>query len=371
MKNLSLAWVYRLNTSRAGAIVGGEGPGRVAASGRRTRRSSRTPLMVNGVLYFSAPDHVWAIDARTGREVWHYFWKTRGGDHIGNRGVGMYGNWLYFLTPDNYFVSLDAATGKERWHKEIANMKREYFSTNAPIVIGRQVIIGVGGDVARHPRLSRVARPGKRRARLALATRRRAPASRAPKPGPTSTPCCDGGGMPWLPGTYDPELNLYYFGTGNPNPVLTGQSRAGDNLYTCTIVALNPDTGKMAWYYQVTPHDTHDWDAAQTPVLIDGVIDGQPRKLLAQASRNGHYFLLDRTNGQHILTTKLIESSNWTKEINAKGQPIRESGQGRRRAGHAGVTRHERRHQLAAAELQSRHRAALRRHARRRSASCT
>ena len=131
----------------------------------------------------------------------------------------------------------------------------------------------------------------------------------------------NGGGMPWLPGTYDPELNLYYFGTGNPQPVLAGQSREGDNLYTCSIVALNPNTGKMAWYYQVTPHDTHDWDAAQTPVLIDGVFDGRPRKLLAQASRNGHYFLLDRATGEHLLTTKHIDSLNWTKGINAKGQP--------------------------------------------------
>src|SRR5207244_10975971 len=128
--------------------------------------------------------------------------------------------------------------------------------------------------------------------------------------------------LPCLPGPYDPALHLHSFGTGNANPVLTGQSRPGDNLYTCTIVALNPDTGKMVWHYQVTPHDTHDWDAAQTPVLIDGVIDGQPRKLIAQASRNGHFFLLDRTNGKHILTTKLIDSLNWTKGLNAAGQPM-------------------------------------------------
>jgi alcohol dehydrogenase (cytochrome c) len=130
-----------------------------------------------------------------------------------------------------------------------------------------------------------------------------------------------GGGMPWIPGTYDPELNLYYFGTGNPQPVLAGGSRAGDNLYTCTIVALNPNTGKMAWYYQVTPHDTHDWDAAQTPILIDGEFNGRPRKMVAQASRNGHYFLLDRATGEHLLTTKYLDALNWTKGINAKGQP--------------------------------------------------
>src|SRR5437773_4734654 len=122
-----------------------------------------------------------------------------------------------------------------------------------------------------------------------------------------------GGVMPWLPGTYDPELILYYLGTGNPQPVLTSNSRTGDNLYTCSIVALNPDTGKMAWYYQVSPHDTHDWDAVETPVLIDGVIDGKPRKLLAQASRNGYYFLLDRTNGAHLVTTPFIDTLNWAK----------------------------------------------------------
>jgi len=128
--------------------------------------------------------------------------------------------------------------------------------------------------------------------------------------------------MPWIPGTYDPELNLYYFGTGNANPVLAGQSRAGDNLWTCSIVALNPDTGKMAWYFQATPHDTHDWDSAQVPILIDGVIDGKPRKLIAQANRNGHFFVLDRTNGQHVVTAPMVDTLNWTKGIDAKGRPI-------------------------------------------------
>ena len=212
-----------------------------------------TPLLVNGVLYFSAPDHVWAVDARTGRERWHYFWRTRGGIHIGNRGVGMYGKWLYFLTPDNYFVSLDAATGKERWHKEIASIKREYFSTAAPIIIRNHVILGVGGDSLDVPGLSRVARSGDGRGAVALvhdAARGRARVrdlARRVLGGPRRRAC------PGSPGSYDPELNLYYFGTGNANPVLAGQSRQGDNLWTCSIVAINPDTGKMAWYYQATP----------------------------------------------------------------------------------------------------------------------
>jgi alcohol dehydrogenase (cytochrome c) len=127
--------------------------------------------------------------------------------------------------------------------------------------------------------------------------------------------------MTWMPGTYDPELNLLYWGTGNPNPVHAGQGRKGDNLWTCSIVALNPDTGKLVWYFQPTPHDTHDWDATQTPVLIDGEFNGEKRKLLAQANRNGYFFVLDRTDGKHLLTAPFVET-NWTKGIDARGVPI-------------------------------------------------
>jgi alcohol dehydrogenase (cytochrome c) len=323
VKSLALAWVYRLNTSLALAHIGGEGPDvpPAAANGFGPPTIKSTPLMVGGVLYFSAPDHVWAVDALTGREIWHFVWKTRGGIHIGNRGVGLYGNWLFFLTPDNYFVSLDALTGQERWHHEIANVKREYFSTSAPIIVGRQVLIGVGGDSLDVPGYleSRNPESGEMVWRWYTTPR---PGQPGAESWPNAQAMTNGGGMPWLPGTYDPELNLYYIGTGNPQPVLSGKSRDGDNLWTCSIVAINPDTGKLVWHYQVSPHDTHDWDAAQTPVLIDGVIEGKPRKLLAQANRNGHFFLLDRINGQHILTTTHTESVNWTKGLNANGQPI-------------------------------------------------
>jgi acido-empty-quinoprotein group A len=322
VKNLTLAWAYRLNTLRSGAIVGGEGPDTPPPGTPPSIKS--TPLMINGILYFSAPDHVWALDARTGRENWHYAWKTRGGDHIGNRGVGILDKWLYFLTPDNYFVSLDVATGKERWHHEVANMKREYFSTNAPMIIGKQVIIGVGGDALDVPGYLESRDPETGTLVWRWNTTPRAAGEAGAESWPDEYSMAHGGGMPWLPGTYDPELNLYYFGTGNPQPVLAGQSREGDNLYTCSIVAIHPDTGKMAWYYQVTPHDTHDWDAAQTPVLIDGEFGGRPRKMVAQASRNGHYFLLDRTNGEHLVTTRHTDSLNWATEINAKGQPVRD-----------------------------------------------
>jgi acido-empty-quinoprotein group A len=322
VKNLTLAWLYRPSPGGNGAIVGGEGPDAPPpGSGGFRPEIKSTPLLVNGILYVTMPDNVWAVDPRLGRERWHYYWKTRGGIHIGNRGVGMYGNWLYFLTPDNYFVSLDATTGKERWHKEIANVKREYFSTAAPIVIRNHVIIGVGGDSLDVPGYleSRDPETGELQWRWYTTPR---PGEAGAETWPDEYSMEHGGGMPWLPGTYDPELNLYYFGTGNANPVLSGHSRKGDNLWTASIVALNPDTGKMAWYYQATPHDTHDWDAAQTPILIDGVVDGKPRKLIAQANRNGHFFVLDRTNGQHILTKPFVDSLNWTKGINDKGQPI-------------------------------------------------
>ena len=329
IKRMQLAWVYRAVAGNTpGSIVGGEGAEvpeggiAAAASGPGSTTIKSTPLMVNGVLYFTMPDNVWALDARSGRQLWHYFWKTRGGIHIGNRGVGMYGNWLFFETPDDYLVSLDGRTGKERWHVEIADVKQEYFSTPAPIIIGNHVMVGTGGDSLDVPGFleSRDPETG------ALQWKWWSEPLKKGDPGSETWPddyaMRHGGGMTWLPGTYDPELHLYYIGTGNPNPVETGRSRKGDNLWTCSIVALNVDTGKLVWYFQPSPHDTHDWDAAQTPVLIDGEFNGQPRKMLAQANRNGYFFLLDRTNGQHLATAPMIETMNWSLGIDATGRPI-------------------------------------------------
>jgi alcohol dehydrogenase (cytochrome c) len=145
------------------------------------------------------------------------------------------------------------------------------------------------------------------------------------EPGAESWPNEDamkhGGGMTWQPITYDPDLNLIYVTTGNPQPVIAHKNRAGSNLYTGSIVALNPDTGKMAWAFQSSPHDTHDWDSTQTPVLIDGDFNGQPRKMLAQAARNGHYFLLDRATGKALVSSEYVRT-NWAMGYDAKGQPI-------------------------------------------------
>jgi acido-empty-quinoprotein group A len=303
VKNLGLAWTHQVN------------PGSGPSSGIKA-----TPLLVDGVLYFTEPDHAWAVDARSGRELWHYKWESQGGIHIGNRGVGIYHDWLFFETPDNHLISLEAKTGKFRWSVVIADLAQEYFSTPAPIVIRNHVIVGVGGDSLDVPGYLESRDPETGAVQWHWNTE-----PRPGEPGSETWPDKDamehGGGMTWNPGTYDPDLNLIYWGTGNPNPVHAGASRKGDDLWTCSIVALNPDTGKLVWYYQVSPHDTHDFDATQTPVLFDAIYKGKPRKLLAQASRNGFFFLLDRTNGEHLVTRPYIDVT-WADGINKKGQPI-------------------------------------------------
>jgi alcohol dehydrogenase (cytochrome c) len=305
---LSLAWMYRV-TVPGGALRGVGEP-----------QIKGTPLMVNGILYFTIPDHVYALDARTGEALWHYDWVDKGGHLVGNRGLGMYGDWLYFLTPDDWFISLDAKTGKERWRKKVADEKMQYFTTSAPMVVGDHVIVGVGGDA--------IDVPGFLEARDPVTGDLQWRWNSEPKAGepgaetwPNAGAMAHGGGMTWLPGTYDKELNLLYWGTGNPNPVFAAQGRKGADLWTCSIVALNPDTGELVWYFQGSPHDTHDWDDTETPVLFDAEIDGKPRKLLAQAARNGYFFVLDRTNGKNVLSRPYVPL-NWSKGVDAKGQPI-------------------------------------------------
>ncbi|HQR32113.1 MAG TPA: acido-empty-quinoprotein group A [Blastocatellia bacterium] len=301
INSLSLAWVFRANVNQ-GAI-------------------KATPLVVNGVMYFTVPDHVWAIDARTGREIWHHVWPSQGGIHIGNRGVGILGDTLYVETADCNLVALNLKDGKEKWRKTICDLDQFFFGSTSPIIVKNHVITGISGDdldragyIQSHDPVT-----GKIQWRWYVVPQKMG------DPGSETWPNEDamkhGGGMTWQPITYDPELNLIYVPTGNPQPVIAHKNRAGANLYTESIVALNPDTGKMVWYFQASPHDTHDWDATQVPVLFDGEVNGQKRKLLAQASRNGFFFVLDRATGKNILTTEFVKT-NWSKGIDAKGQPI-------------------------------------------------
>ncbi len=305
--SLALSWMFRIPS--VGPLRGVGAPD-----------IKSTPLMVNGILYFTIPDHVYAVDARTGLELWNYDWQDQGGHLVGNRGVGMYGDWLYFMTPDDWFISLNAKTGKERWKQKIADEKLQYFTTMAPLVVGNHVIVGVGGDAMDVPGFleSRDPETGDVQWRW---NSEPAAGDAAAETWPDETARQHGGGMTWLPGTYDPQLHLLYWGTGNPNPVYAGQGRKGNNLWTCSIVALNVETGKLAWYFQASPHDTHDWDNVETPVLFDASLGGRPRKLLAQAARNGFFFVLDRTNGKNIVSKPYVDL-NWAKGVDANGQPI-------------------------------------------------
>jgi alcohol dehydrogenase (cytochrome c) len=338
VKNLSLAWVARVagglpNAGGGGrggfggrggggaparVIVGGRGPDELAFSG--TPNVKGTILQVGGVLYVTAPDNVWAIDATDGHELWRYFWKTRGGTHIGNRGAGMWRNYLYFETPDNYLVSLDARTGQERWAVEIASFHEEYFSTAAPVIVGNHVIVGTGNDID-SPGFLQSFDPETGKLQWKFYTVPMNPGDPGLETWPNLEAARHGGAQTWIPGAYDPETKLYIFGTGNPTPGYTGAGRKGDNLFACSIVAVNVDTGKMAWYYQTSPHDTHDWDSAQTPVLIDGVINGRPRKLVSTASRNGYFFTLDRLTGEPVVSGKFGTTTNWSTGLRKNGAP--------------------------------------------------
>ena len=276
----------------------------------QTTSLKASPLVVDGVMYFTSPDHIWAVDARSGHEVWHYANPANKGFHIGHRGVAMYENWLFFLTPDAHLISLDANSGKVRWNVVVADSTKGYWTTMAPLVVRDHVIVGVSGDFDNLAGYLRSIDPETGKTQWQWDS--------TPPPG---TPNMTTGGMTWMTGTYDPDLNLLYWGTGNPTPVLNGKPRPGDNLYTCSIVALNPDTGKLTWAFQPSPHDTHDWDAVEAPVLVDSEFNGQPRKMLMQASRNGYFFVLDRTNGKNLLTNP-FGPVNWTSGVDAKGQPI-------------------------------------------------
>jgi acido-empty-quinoprotein group A len=307
LDRLEPQWVYRI------AEVG-------AQRGAPVPIIKCTPLLVNGVLYVTIPDHLWALDARTGKEVWHYDWVDHGGHLIGQRGVGIWKTTVFFLTPDNWLVALDANSGKELWRKNYADARKQYFSTSAPLIVKNHVIVGVGGDAMDMPGFLDSFDPVTGDLQWTWWSTPRA-GDPALKTWPNETASDHGGGMTWMPGTYDPELNLLYWPTGNSNPVFAGQGRPGANLWTESIVALDADTGKLKWYFQVSPHDTHDFDNTTAPILFERTIQGKPATLLAQAARNGFFVTLDRRTGKYLVVKPYVPL-DYSSRLSAEGEPI-------------------------------------------------
>jgi alcohol dehydrogenase (cytochrome c) len=273
-----------------------------------------SPIVADGIAYITAPDYIWALDVRSGKELWHYQHPRNNAFHIGHRGAAIYKDTVYLTTPDCHLIAFNAKDGKIKWDVLIADSNKGYWSSNAPLVVRNHVLVGVSGDFDNLPgQLKSVDAETGKTQWIFYSTP--PPGASEPKSGGAT------GGQMWTTGTYDPDLNLVYVGTGNPTPVLNGDARPGNNPWTCSILALNPDTGKLVWGFQASPHDTHDWDANEVPVLVDADFDGQPRKMLMQASRNGYFFVLDRTNGKSLLTTPFA-TVNWAKGIDTEGHPI-------------------------------------------------
>jgi alcohol dehydrogenase (cytochrome c) len=282
-----------------------------------------TPLFRDNVLYVTGPQNVaWAIDARSGRQIWRYRRELPAGltacCGLVNRGFGVLGDKLFMVTLDAHLLALDMKTGDIVWDTTIDEYKNGYAATLAPLVVKDKVIVGVaGGDYGIRGYLDAYeAQTGKRAWRFYT----------IPGPGEPGNETWagdswkTGGAAVWVTGAYDPELNLVYFGTGNPGPDFHSESRLGDNLWSDAMVAIDVDAGKMRWGYQFTPHDTHDWDATQVPILADLAIGGQQRKVLMTANRNGFYYTLDRVTGKVIAAQPFVNTT-WAKEIDPNGRP--------------------------------------------------
>jgi alcohol dehydrogenase (cytochrome c) len=284
-----------------------------------------TPLVVNGILYVSErPNVITALDGRTGRPLWNYR-RPMPDDVAGccgpvNRGLAILGDALYVVTFDCHLVCLDANTGKERWDVVIADYHSGQSETLAPLAVKDKIIVGIsGGELGIRGFLD--AYDAKTGAQVWRFWTIPGPGEPGHDTWGTGDAWQHGGAATWVTGTYDPDLNLVYWGVGNPGPDYDGDVRPGDNLYTCCVVALDADTGKLRWHFQYTPHDVHDWDANQVPVLVDAPIDGKPRKLLVQANRNSFFYVLDRVTGAFI-TGAPFARQNWAAGLDPQGRPI-------------------------------------------------
>ena len=289
-------------------------------------RFETTPLLRDNVLYVTGPLNVaWAVDARTGREIWRYKRELPPTGNLTaccglvNRGFGVLGDRLFMTTLDAHLIALNMKTGGVVWDTTLEDFSKGYASTIAPLVVKDKVIVGVaGGEYGIRGFIDAYdAKTGAKAWRFYT----------IPGPGEPGNDTWAGdswqrgGAGVWVTGAYDPELNLLYYGIGNPGPDYHSESRKGDNLYSDSLVALDADTGKLRWHYQFTPHDLHDWDATEVPILADLTIAGQPRKVVMFANRNGFFYTLDRTNGKLIVGKPYVVTT-WAKEIGADGRPL-------------------------------------------------
>ncbi len=285
-----------------------------------------TPIVLDGVMYLTSSwNRVFALDAATGAELWHYYYENP--RQVGiiyspwNRGVAVAGGRVFTGTLDNSLVALDQKTGRELWKVNVEDMRQCGCNiTGAPLVVKDKVIVGVtAGDSAHRGYITAFdVRTGRLAWRFWT----------IPGPGEKGHETWSGdswkygGGSSWMTGSYDPELNLIYWGIGNPAADFYGDSRRGANLYTDSVVALDPDTGKLAWYFQQVPHDVWDWDSAYECVLLDLPVKGKPRKLLLNTNKGGYTFVVDRTNGEFVSAWPVAETINWIKGVNEKGELV-------------------------------------------------
>ena len=283
-----------------------------------------TPVVVDGVMYVTSVNEAYALDARGGREIWHYSRpRSQGlaGDAASgiNRGVAVLGDRVFMVSDNAHLFALHRFTGQLIWDVEMADSHENYGSTSAPLVVNDLVVAGVsGGDEGIRGFLDAYkASTGERVWRFWTIPAPREAGSESWSGRALEHGC----GATWLTGTYDPESKLLYWPTGNPCPDYNGDERKGDNLYTASVLALDPAVGKLKWYYQFTPHDLHDWDATETPVLVDAQFHGQPRKLMLQGNRNGFFYVLDRVTGKVLLAEPFVKKITWASGIGPDGRP--------------------------------------------------